>query len=80
MIRKLRFVSVLAILMAVLSLNLALPAGAVVSDTPCTDRYDGCISGGGGQDYCYGLWCGCMHSTYGYVCEAQAVAASNDAV
>ncbi len=73
MFNKLRYVSMLAVLAAVLVLNVGVPAmAAAESDTPCTDQYNGCIAGGGGQDFCYGMWCGCMYSRYGYVCEAQA--------
>ena len=59
-----RRLSILAVLVATLGFN-AVP---VAQALPCTDRYNGCMSGGGGYDYCDGMWCGCMYSTYGSVC------------
>lgn len=74
MSKKFRFVSLLAVLALSLAINVAVPTDAyavAASDTPCTDQYDGCIAGGGSSNFCHGMWCGCMHSRYGYVCEAQ---------
>jgi len=68
---KIRFVSILAVLVAVLMFNVVPVAEAMAaSDTPCTDRWAGCVAGGGGAEFCDGLWCGCMYSTYGYICSA----------
>ena len=58
-----RRLSLLTVLVAVLGLNVT-----VAQALPCYDRYNGCIAGGGGQDFCDGMWCGCMYSNYGYVC------------
>ncbi|MEO8382539.1 MAG: hypothetical protein ABI779_22960 [Acidobacteriota bacterium] len=68
--KKFRFVALLSVLVAVLAFNVVMPpvAQAVASATPCTDRYNGCMAGGGGYEFCDGMWCGCMYSTYGYVC------------
>lgn len=71
MFKKFRYASLVAVLLAFLALNVGIPAMAsVASDTPCTDQYNGCIAGGGGENFCNGMWCGCMYSTYGYVCSA----------
>ena len=67
MTKRFRFFVLLAVLVSVVGFNMALPATAEAA-TPCTDRYNGCMSGGGGYDYCDGMWCGCMYSRYGYVC------------
>lgn len=78
--KKYGIVSLLAVLALTLTLNVAVSADAYAtvaaeeeSDTPCTDRYEGCIAGGGSEDFCYGMWCGCMHSRYGYVCDGTEV-------
>jgi len=34
---------------------------------PCYDRWQGCLAGGGGDDFCDGVWIGCMYDEYGYV-------------
>jgi hypothetical protein len=66
--RKFRYFALLAVLVSVVGFNMVLPPVAMASQTPCTDRYNGCVAGGGGGDFCDGMWCGCMYSTYGYVC------------
>jgi hypothetical protein len=68
MVKKLRYFSLVAVLLSVVGFNFAMPSAAQASATPCTDRYAGCIAGGGGSDFCDGMWCGCMYSRYGYVC------------
>jgi hypothetical protein len=77
--RKLKIVSLLGILALTLIMNVAVStdvyartvAVAIESDTPCTDQWAGCIAGGGSEAFCHGMWCGCMYSRYGYICEAQ---------
>ena len=73
--KKFGIVSLIAVLALSIALNVtvATDAHAQESDTPCTDRYEGCIAGGGSQDFCDGMWCGCMHSRYGYVCDGTEV-------
>ncbi|HEX6085940.1 MAG TPA: hypothetical protein VF266_15515 [Thermoanaerobaculia bacterium] len=77
MSKKFGIVSLLAVLALSIVLNVSVAtdahALAAESDTPCTDRYEGCIAGGGSQDFCDGMWCGCMHSRYGYVCDGTEV-------
>jgi hypothetical protein len=79
-VKKIRFVSILAILVAVLSINVAPTAfaaaasavavEAVAEDLPCYDLWTGCLAGGGSANFCEGMWCGCMQSRYGYICSA----------
>ena len=59
-----RFIALVALLLTVLSIGAALPAAA---DTglPCYDLWRGCLDGGGGTNYCEGVWLGCMERTYG---------------
>lgn len=73
--KKIRFISILAVLVAVLSFNLASTAFAatatvaVAEDLPCYDLWTGCLAGGGSSSFCEGMWCGCMQSHYGYICN-----------
>jgi hypothetical protein len=80
-VKKIRFISILAVLVAVLSFNLAstafaadtsarTAAVAVAEDLPCYDLWTGCLAGGGSANFCEGMWCGCMQSHYGYICSA----------
>ena len=73
MSKKIRFTALVAILLAVLTLNVALP---VAADTglPCYDQWRGCLAGGGGTNFCEGLWQGCMEKTYGDVAVASSLA------
>jgi hypothetical protein len=66
--RKLRYFALLAVLVSVIGFNAVLPPVAVALATPCTDRWAGCVAGGGGDAFCDGMWCGCMYSSYGYIC------------
>ena len=66
--KRFRFLTLLGVLVAVLAFNVVMPPVAEALPTPCTDRYNGCMAGGGGSNFCDGMWCGCMYSTYGYVC------------
>lgn len=66
--KKARYFALLAVLVSVIGFNAVLPPVAAASETPCTDQYNGCMAGRGGAEFCDGMWCGCMYSTYGYVC------------
>lgn len=74
--KKIRFVSLLVILVAVLTVNVApafaatATAVAAAEDLPCYDLWTGCLAGGGSANFCEGMWCGCMQSRYGYICSA----------
>ena len=74
--KKFRLVALLAVLALALIVNVAVSSDAYAaaypaeSDTPCTDQYNGCMAGGGGESFCNGMWCGCMYNRYGYVCSA----------
>jgi cell division protein FtsW (lipid II flippase) len=67
MFKNRRYFVVIVMLLAVVSVNVAMPAQAL----PCYDLWQGFLSGGGGSNYCEGMWCGCMYSQYGYACAAQ---------
>ncbi|MBV9496670.1 MAG: hypothetical protein JOZ54_20670 [Acidobacteria bacterium] len=62
--KKARIFARFALLLTVLSIGMAIPA---MADTglPCYDMWRGCLAGGGGENYCEGVWLGCMEKTYG---------------
>lgn len=77
MSKSVRVVSIVAVLLAVLTINLsAAQAVAVAEPTglPCYDMWQDCLASGHSDTYCEGVWCGCMKATYGYDCDAVVVA------
>lgn len=75
MSKNVRALSIIAILLAVLAINGAVAGTAVAAETglPCYDMWQRCLDSGHTDSYCDGVWCGCMESTYGYLCDAQLV-------
>ena len=73
MFKNVRTLSIIAILLAVITINVAATQTAVASDTglPCYDMWQDCLNNSNHTaDYCDGVWCGCMAATYSYVCDA----------
>jgi hypothetical protein len=77
--KKFSFLALAAVLLAIVTMNIAAPAMAVVAFDqavdqavapagPCTDMRNGCLAGGGSAEYCQGMWCGCLYSRYGEIC------------
>jgi hypothetical protein len=60
MIKKLRSTVFAAVVLVTLALPLAADTGL-----PCYDLWRGCLAGGGGENFCEGVWLGCMERTYG---------------
>lgn len=74
MSKNVRALSIIAILLAVVAINGAVAGTAVASEgLPCYDMWQRCLDAGHSDSYCDGVWCGCMESTYGYLCDAQVV-------
>lgn len=71
--RKLLLVMLLLVGMLPNVSGLLTPATA--SDLPCYDMWEAC---GGSEEYCDGVWCGCMGATYGYQCDAQLNSGGGD--
>jgi hypothetical protein len=62
-----RYFALIALVFALITVSAPLPAQAL----PCYDLWQGCLAGGGGDNFCEGMWCGCMYREYGYACAAQ---------
>ena len=72
--KNVRALSIIAVLLAVVVINVAAPQAAL-ADTglPCYDMWQRCLDNGHSDSYCDGVWCGCMESNYGYICDAQLI-------
>ena len=68
MSRTARLFTLVALLLTVLALNVAVVSADMFEPEgglPCYDQYQNCISGGGTEAHCDGVWCACMRSKYG---------------
>lgn len=66
MSRVRKLVLVTLILIAALPNVTGLLSSAAAEDLPCYNMWQNCE---GSEEYCDGVWCGCMQATYGYSCS-----------